>query len=79
MKKNRIILIIAITLLILGIIVVCLFFTFGKNEKVDPPKKDDKEQTEVKAGYDEFEGKGVATSCYTHSILYCCDIARAKF
>lgn len=53
-NKNMLFMIIGITFLVVGIICVCLFFSFGKNEKVDPPKKDDKEQTKVKAGYDEF-------------------------
>ena len=59
MKKNRIILIIAITLLILGIICVCLFFTFDKNEKLDTSDKKDKEEVENqrKDGYDEFGNK----------------------
>lgn len=50
-KKNFLI-IIGILLLVIGIVAVCLFFSFGKNEKVDPPKKD--EEVEVKEGYDEF-------------------------
>ena len=56
MKKNRIILIIAITLLILGIICVCLFFTFGKNEKLDTSDKEEVEN-QRKDGYDEFGNK----------------------
>lgn len=52
-KKNLIILI-AIAFLIIGVVCFCLFFSFGKNEKIENPKKDDKEEVEVKEGYDEF-------------------------
>ena len=55
--KKKSLLIICISLFVLGIIFVCLFFSFGKNEKVDPPKKDDKEEFEIKEGYDEFGNK----------------------
>ena len=51
-NKKNILIIIGILLLVIGIVAVCLFFSFGKNEKVDPPKKD--EEVEVKEGYDEF-------------------------
>ena len=53
-NKKTVLLIISISLFVLGIVFVCLFFSFGKNEKVDPPKKDDKEEVEIKEGYDEF-------------------------
>ncbi len=56
-NKKNILFIIGILFLIVGIILICLFFSFGKNEKVDPPKKDDKEEVEVKEGYDEFGNK----------------------
>lgn len=49
--------IIGIVLIIIGIICICLFFSFGKNEKMDSPKKDDKEEVEVREGYDEFGNK----------------------
>lgn len=56
-NKRNLFLIIGIVLIIIGIICICLFFSFGKNEKMDSPKKDDKEEVEVREGYDEFGNK----------------------
>ena len=56
-NKRNLFLIIGIVLIIIGIICICLFFSFGKNEKIDSPKKDDKEEVEVREGYDEFGNK----------------------
>ena len=56
-NKRNLFMIIGIVLIIIGIICICLFFSFGKNEKMDSPKKDDKEEVEVREGYDEFGNK----------------------
>ena len=56
-NKRNLFMIIGIVLIIIGIICICLFFSFGKNEKIDSPKKDDKEEVEVREGYDEFGNK----------------------
>lgn len=56
-NKRNLFLIVGIVLIIIGIICICLFFSFGKNEKIDSPKKDDKEEVEVREGYDEFGNK----------------------
>lgn len=54
-EKKKLFVIIGISLLVIGITFLCLFFVFNKNEKVKPPKKDSKE--EVKKEYDEFGNK----------------------
>ena len=54
-NKKNILIIVGVLVLVIGIVAVCLFLSFGKNEKVDPPKKDD--EVEVKEGYDEFGNK----------------------
>lgn len=57
MKKSlKMILIIVGVGIALTVFGICLFFSFGKNEKVDKPKKDD-EEVVVKEGYDEFGNK----------------------
>lgn len=56
-NKRNLFMIIGIVLIIIGIICICLFFSFGKNEKIDSPKKDDEEEVEVREGYDEFGNK----------------------
>lgn len=56
-NRIKLIIIAAVCFLIVGIIGMCLFFSFGKSEKVDLPKKDDNEEAEVKEGYDEFGNK----------------------
>ena len=54
--KGKILFIIGISILVIVIVFVCLFFSFGKNEKVDKPSKDDNEEV-IKEGYDEFGNK----------------------
>lgn len=56
-NKRNLFMIIGIVFIIIGIICICLFFSFGKNEKIDSPKKDDEEEVEVREGYDEFGNK----------------------
>ena len=56
-EKKNVFVIIGISLLVIGITFLCLFFVFNKNEKVKPPKKDSKEEVEVKEEYDEFGNK----------------------
>ena len=54
--------IISITLFVLGVLCICLFFIFGKNEKIektnkDKYKEDNKEEVDNKDAYDEFGNK----------------------
>ena len=56
-NKKSILLIISLILLIIGLVCVCLFFSFGKNEKVDSPIDNEEEVIEIKDGYDEFGNK----------------------
>ena len=59
MKNKKILIIIGIVLIVIGIVCFCLFVPFGKNEKVNPAPNngEDKEEVEVKEGYDEFGNK----------------------
>ena len=58
MKKKKVILTICISLFVLGILSICLFFAFGKNEKVIVNNNNEaNEKVSAKEGYDEFGNK----------------------